>query len=167
MVDNTDSAVIDYTEYRETVEEEQIAREFNDFIGQVDAPQNNAVSPTTQIFNPEETPFATMVLKKTAENIAEIPSQAVGGLIETSNELLEIADTLDASLVELGLLPPLELAEGIEPAEPLPKIPEVSEPDTAMGQFVRATTGFLAGMIPAVKGVKALKGTAALATTPQ
>jgi len=182
-IDNEDNAAIEYMEYRETVEEKQEAIGFNDFIGQIDSPQN-AVNTTTEIVNPEKSPDITIFLKSTAKNIAEIPPSAGGGIIGLANELLMMGDRLGDDLTELGLpssflqvtdpegefdvrfLSPEEKeAAEIIGALTIPQLPNFAEPETATGVFVKSTTKFLAGMIPAVRGTKILLGTAGLKTT--
>ncbi len=182
-IDNADNAANDYMEYRETVEEQEVAIGFNDFIGQTDAPQN-AVNKTTEIANPGKTPDISIILKSTAENIAEIPPQAIAGPIDLANEILQIGESIGEALTDMGLpssflqvinpegefdvrflSPDEKEAAEISGALTVPQIPNFPQPDTSTGTFVRASTEFLAGMIPAVRGTKVMLGTAGLKTS--
>ena len=132
----------------------------------------------------EDTPPVTnkpdieITLESIARNVVEIPIQSAGGPLDAFNEVLKFAGDVGDALTSMGLpssflqitSPTGELdvrflspdEKQLAEAAGLLKIPQLPTPGkagTPTGEISREITKFLTGFIPAVRGVKFLRGT--------
>lgn len=202
VVQTQDSQALEYEEYRNEVESFDIDQEFNELFGgggddsEIVAPAipNEAVTQQTEVkdpvqFNPAETGIPRAVdavmsfVKDVGKGALETPRQALTGVAEGVNEMLQLAEDVGDKLIDIGLpssflqitkdgkfdialLSPEETTRAREGGEiELFQLPEGADPESVTGTLVRETSKFLFGFLPAVKGVKAIRGTQAAGTT--
>ena len=141
-------------------------------------------------FNPIETgvprAFDAVLsfVKDVGKGALETPRQALTGAAEGINEMLQLAEDIGGELIDVGLpssflqivdaegafdvklLSPEETTEAREAGDiELFQLPEGADPESVTGTLAREASKFLFGFLPAVRGVKAIKGTEAAATT--
>lgn len=141
-------------------------------------------------FNPAETGIPGAVdavlsfVKDVGKGALETPRQALSGVAESVNEALELAEDVGESLIDIGLpssflqivnekgdfdvklLSPEETTQAREAGDiELFQFPEGADPESVTGTLVRESSKFLIPFFRTVKAVKAIKGTAAAATT--
>jgi len=184
-----DNAASDYEDYREQTNSLEVQKfldaEFGivrEEIAEKDPLQfvKEKVAPATA-----EPIDAKISLTKTiAKNIVEIPMQSAGGPIDAFNEFLEFTGDIGDVLTKMGLpssFLQITNPEGeldirfLKPGEKdlaeaagfltVPQLPAPGKAGTPTGEMAREITKFLAGFIPAVRAVKALKGTQKAGTT--
>lgn len=138
-------------------------------------------------FNPAESTGAVdaviRLVKDVGSGALETPKQLLSGPAEGVNEVLDIIEGLGDTLRDLGATDAfvkitneegdfdLDLVTGTEATKAreeglgIIQIPEAEDPESITGTLVRETSKFLFGFLPAVRGVKALRGTGAGTTT--
>lgn len=201
VVQTGDSQALEYEAYRNDVEDVEVDEWFNDFVGggddsEIVAPAipDEAVTQETVVkdpvsFNPIETGVPRAVdavmsfVKDIGKGALETPRQALSGVAEGVNEMLQLAEDVGEKLIDVGLpssflqvtkdgkfdvklLSPEETTQAREAGNiELFQLPEGTDPESVTGNLVRETSKFLFGFLPAVRGVKAIKGTQAAGTT--
>ncbi len=184
-----DNAASDYESYREDVSNLEVQRFLDSEFG---VSREEIAEKDPLQFVKEKVPPATAepidakisLTKSIAQNIVEIPAQATAGPIDAFNEVLEFTNDVGDALTKMGLPssflqitnPEGELdVRFLKPGEKelaeaagflaVPQLPAPGKAGTPTGEMTREITKFLAGFIPAVRGVKALKGTQKAGTT--
>lgn len=184
-----DNAAQDYESYRESTNSLEVQKFLDAEFG-ITREEVERQDPL-QFVKKDEAPATTEPIdakmtftKSIAENIVEIPLQSLGGPIDAFNEVLQFTDDVGTALTKIGLpssylqitnpkgefdvrfLKPAEkeLAEAAGLLE-IPEIPAPGKPDTLTGSMTREVTKFLASFLPAVRGVKAIRGTEAMGIT--
>ncbi len=141
-------------------------------------------------FNPAETGIprafdaVLSFVKDVGKGALETPRQALTGAAEGINEMLQLAEDIGGELIDVGLpsgflqivdekgeldvklLSPEETTAAREAGDiELFQLPEGADPESVTGTLAREASKFLFGFLPAVRGVKAIKGTEAATTT--
>ncbi len=184
-----DNAASDYESYREDASNLEVQRfldaEFG--ISREEIEEKDPLQFVKEKASPATTePIDAKIslTKSIAQNIVEIPAQATAGPIDAFNEVLEFTNDIGDALTKMGLpssFLQITNPEGnldvrfLKPGEKelaeaagflaVPQLPAPGKADTPTGEMTREVTKFLAGFIPAVRGVKALKGTQKAGTT--
>lgn len=184
-----DNAASDYEKYREDTNSLEVQKFLDAELG-LNREEEDAKVPL-EFVKKDGVPATTepidakiSLTKSIAESIVEIPVQATAGPIDAFNEVLEFTNDIGDALTKMGL--PSSFLQVTNPAGDLdvrflkpaekelaeaagflavPQLPAPGKADTPTGEMAREVTKFLAGFIPAVRGVKALRGTQKAGTT--
>jgi len=186
---DVDNAASDYEVYREEVTNLEVQKFLDAELG-LNREEEEARDPL-EFVKKDATPATTepidakiSLTKSIAQNIVEIPLQATAGPIDAFNEVLDFTNDIGDALTKIGL--PSSFLQITNPAGDLdirflkpgekelaeaagflavPQLPAPGKADTPTGEMTREVTKFLAGFLPAVRGVKALRGTQKAGTT--
>jgi len=186
---NVDNAASDYEEYRDETNSMEVQKFLDAEFGitREEVAEKEPLQFVQEKVAPEtaEPIDAKITLTKSiAQGIVEIPIQATAGPIDAFNEVLEFTNDVGDALTKIGLpssflqitnpegdldirfLKPgeKELAEAAGFLQ-TPQLPSPGKAGTPTGAVTREITKFLTGFIPAVRGVKFLKGTQKAKTT--